>query len=169
MSEPLMEFSDHLSKAWFVKAREVNGKIDNVHLYGIKSLIARNHEFHRQNLHLFQPYEEGYKPNPWRYQYDLTFYIWLEYYSILDEEIKLLRKEGKDEKADELSISRTLYGITRTDFLFAAAELRWPTTVSSDGKRMGLFIRDPWSEDRAEGISDPDYNYLFCFGGLDDF
>jgi len=163
----------HLGTAWFAKTIEASNKgIDHIYDYGIQYLRLHHEEFYRLKFHLAQPYSHDYKPNPYRYQYDLCVFIWLNYYKILNEEVSILRnlhikdrKAGWDTKIDELLATRTLYGISRADFLFAAAGIRWPTTILADGSHHGLFIRDPWSERRVDGLSDEHIKYDIWFGG----
>lgn len=162
-----------LKTEWFAKARSAHYRgLDHLFDYGI--LYLRNHKenFYDQNLHQAKPYSPGYLPNPFRAQYDLSLFLWFNYYQVLKEEVKLLRKfhskdknSGYGERADRLEYEQTLYGITRSDFLFAAAEMRWPTTVFDDGSHHGQFIRDPWSEKRVNALSDPNFKYVISFGG----
>lgn len=163
----------HLNTPWFAKTLEAHTKgIDNIHDFGIQYLRVHHAEFYDKKFHLAQPYSHDYKPNPYRYQYDLCMFVWINYYKILNEEISILRgfhnkdkKGGWEEKINELLTTRTLYGITRTDFMFAAGELRWPSTILSDGAHHGLFIRDPWAERRVDALSDEHKKYVISFGG----
>jgi len=156
----------HLTTTWFAKAKEAHNKgIDNIYDYGIKFIRTSRDAFYREKHHLVAPYSNKYIPNPFRFQYDLTIYIWLNYYKILNEEIHILRKNNQEDLVEKLLISNQLYGISRTDFMFAAAELRWPTTILSDGSHHGLFIRDPWSERRIDALSDKEMKYAISFGG----
>lgn len=154
----------HLDKTWFLRANEKNGILDSTYGYGIQYLRKWKEQFYGANYHTVSPYHKDYVPNPFRYQYDLTVACWLFYYDILKKEIAILRDQGQDDLADQLSQTQTLYGITRSDFLFAAAEMRWPTS-NEDGTLRGSFVRDPWSERRVDAISDPNYKYVFSFGG----
>ncbi len=161
-----MEFNSHIGTAWFERAREAKDKgIDNITLFGIKYLMHQYNDFYKNGYHKVKPYHISYQPNPFRYQYDLMIHIWINYYEILKQEIAILRKENKNEQADLLMQSRTLYGIERHDFLFGAGELRWPTTILPDGGTSGQFIRDPWSERRLKAFSSDKYKYVFGFGG----
>ena len=163
----------HLHKEWFRRSVDASQRgIDNIHGFGIRCLRIEQEKFYAQNFHKVDAYHSSYKPNPFRYQYDLCMFIWLNYYTILKEEIKLLRflhsqdkEKGFSDTAYELEMTQQLYGISRADFLFAAAELRWPTTVLSDGSHHGLFIRDPWSEKRAVALSHPIFKNVISFGG----
>lgn len=162
-----------LDTTWFARACEAHQKgIDHIYDYGIKYIKVHKKHFDEAKLYQFEPYSQRYTPNPFRFQYDLTVFIWVNYYRLLKEEIKLLRSLAKeknhpafDEEADVLSSTQKLYGISRADFMFAAGELRWPTRVLSDGSHHGLFIRDPWSQRRVEAISDESIKAVISFGG----
>lgn len=163
----------HLNTVWFAKAKEAHHHgMDTIYDFGIKYIKVAHDKFYALKKHLVKPYDHEYEPNPFRFEYDLCVYIWLNYHKILSEEIKILRElhlknksAGWDFKADELLTSRTLYGITRTDFMFAAGELRWETTIFSDGSHHGLFVRDPWAEERVAALSDESIKYVISFGG----
>lgn len=163
----------HRDAPWFSKALEAHNKgMDHVFMYGINYLKSYHEKFHSGNFHLIPPYNQKYIPNPFRFQYDLTVHIWINYYKILKAEVEWLRAKARIEKnadymdaADEMLASKTLYGITRADFLFAAAELRWPTTILPDGSHHGMFIRDPWSEKRVAALSHEQLKYVISFGG----
>lgn len=163
----------HIGTTWFAKAKEAHLLgIDHIYDYGIQYIRKHRDLFYAAGHHKTKAYDNKYIPNPFRYQYDLTMFIWLNYYSIINEEIHLLRKAYEKSKRpeyenniNELLATRTLYGISRTDFLFAAGELRWPTTILSDSSHHGLFIRDPWSERRIAAMSDEHYKYVISFGG----
>jgi hypothetical protein len=146
--------------------------IDNIYGYGIKCLVKYHEDFYAAGCQNHKPYSTEYIPNPFRYQYDLTMFIWLNYYKLLQMEVEHLMalhaknpKAGHDNEANELLATRELYGITRTDFMFAAGELRWPTTISETGEHRGLFIRDPWAERRVAAISHETKKYVMLFGG----
>ncbi len=157
---------DHLSKDWFKTALDYHNRgQDNVFTFGIRALKESYNDFYDNNLHKVEPYHVLYEPNPYRYQYDLFMHLWFNFFKILKREIKILRKDGKDELADELYDTQKLYGISRTDCWFAGAELIWPTTIKSDGSRYGKMIRDPWSEKRIEALSDEYVKYVAGFGG----
>lgn len=163
----------HLGTQWFERAKEAHDLgIDHIHDYGIKYLREHMKSFYDAGHHLAKPYDNKYFPNPFRFQYDLTMFVWLNYYKILAQEVKIHQKlhakspkMGYDVIAGKLSSSRLLYGITRPDFLFAAGEMRWPTTILSNGSSHGLFIRDPWSELRVGAMSDEHMKYAVYFGG----
>lgn len=167
----------HLDTTWFAKAKEAHHKgIDHIYDYDISCIRDYRNKFYLSGHHLVEPYGNKYIPNPFRYQYDLTMFLWLNYYKIFNEEISTLRKafekekdKGRKEQCDnainELLKSKTLYGTTRSDFLFAAGELRWPTTILDDGSHHGLFIRDPWSDRRVAALSDEKLKYVISFGG----
>ncbi len=162
-----------IDKIWYAKAHEAHFHgLDNIYDYGIKYIRKHRDLFYAAKHHLTKPYDNKYIPNPFRAQYDLTMFVWFNYYRILHEELVILKelhksdpKAGHNIKADELLSSRVLYGITRTDFMFLAANLRWPTTILSDGAHHGLFIRDPWSERRVAALSDEHYKNVISFGG----
>ncbi len=156
---------------WWKKAKKAHlaGK-NNLYLYGIKSLEKDYEEFYDKGFHLTAKYSANYKPNPFCYQYDLTFHIFLNFNSILDKEIARIRRLAKikkskklHQKANDMSIEKHINGITREDFLFAAAEMRWPTE-DLDGQLFGKFVRDPWCERRVKGICS-EHNFVFTFGG----
>lgn len=158
--------NDLREKAWFKSAFVEHKKgRDHIDALGIISIKKEMKEFYEARLHQVKPYHPAYQPNPFRHQYDLFVHLWINYYKILDREIKELRKIDNDDKADELEESQTLYGITREDCMFAAAELRWPTTVLPNGARKGSFIRDPWAERRVKALSHSDIKYVAGFGG----
>lgn len=164
--------TSHKKTSWFSRASEFNGVMDQVYTYGIKYLHEYKKEMFSKNLHLCPQYHANYIPNPFRYQYDLTFFIWLNFYKILKKEVKILRDLRKKEKnecyddlADEILSTGKIYGISRSDFLFAAADFRWPTTELENGSLHGLMIRDPWSERRVAALSDEKIKYVFSFGG----
>lgn len=152
---------DHFQKEWFHRCLSASEKgIDHIDTLGILSLEEQMEEFYNESKDKIPPYHTRYEPNPFRFQYDLLVHCWLHYHSILDREIKLNK-----EKSEELTLTQNLYGITREDFLFAAAELRWPTTQDKDGARRGKFVRDPWSERRVQDYSHPKIKYTASFGG----
>lgn len=161
----------HLKKPWFKSALEAHKSgIDNIHDYGILYLREYHKKFYSAKKHLDLPYSPEYRPNPFRYVYDTTMFLWLNYYKILDAEIEILKglnevNNSYDSIVSEMQETRTLYGITRSDFMFAAGEFRWPTTVLSTGEKRGLFIRDPWSEKRISAISDEVIQNVISFGG----
>lgn len=161
----------HYGTDWWAKTKEAHNKgMDHIYLYGIQFLKIQHRKFHEHNLHTIPIYHTQYISNPFRFQYDLCLHIWLKYFHILKEEIKILRKQAKidpkaDALADELMNTQTLYGITRSDFLFMAGDLRWPTSFLDNGARHGLFIRDPWSERRVAAISDEKIKNTISFGG----
>lgn len=163
----------HLNTVWFAKAKEAHSSgMDVIYNFGIHCIKEQHDRFYSTKKHLVNPYAHEYEPNPYRFQYDLCVHIWLNYYKILNAEIATLRafhlrdkSVGWDKKADELLTSRNLYGITRTDFMFAAGELRWETSILSDGSHHGLFVRDPWAEERVTALSDESIKYVVSFGG----
>lgn len=163
----------HFGTEFFAKAKEANDKgIDNLYMYGIHYLKIHYGLFHKQFHHTKLPYTPEYIPNPFRFQYDLTVFLWLNYYKIVDKEIEELKRlysatgdNFYQSKADQTTISRLLNGITRADFLFMASELRWPTNILEDGSHHGLLVRDPWSERRIESVSNEKIKYLLTFGG----
>lgn len=163
----------HFGTPWFEKAQEAHYKgFGNIYAYGIRYIKAHHDMFFSRGLDKIEAYSTTYTPNPFMFQYDLTMFIWLNYYKILKQEITILKglhikdqEKQYDQLAEHLSITNKLYGIERIDFLFMAGELRWPTNIGDDGSHRGLFIRDPWSERRARGWSDEKFKYVFSFGG----
>src|SRR6478609_9412432 len=158
---------------WLAKAREAHeGGMDVIYDYGINYIQTYHKQFHETGKHLVQPYHQDYQPNPFRFQYDLTVFIWVNYYKLLHEEVKLLRERASKfndsqagDMADLLLTTKRLYGISRSDFMFTAGELRWPTKILADGSHHGLFIRDPWAERRVDALSDENQKYVISFGG----
>lgn len=145
---------------------------DKIYLHGSMALKARLDEFYECGHHKISPYHEKYIPNPFRHQYDLFIHLYIDWEDILKEEVSLLRKLARkekntsyDDKADELKETNTLYGITKSDAIFAAGELRWPTQIKPNGARIGKFIRDPWAERRIAALNHPDIHYVAGFGG----
>lgn len=137
---------DHLVKPWFHKCVDAkNHGIDHINPLGIDFIRHEVDRFYKEGLHEIPPYHVDYVPNPFRFQYDLLVYCWLNYE-------KILKAEGSLE-------------ISREDFLFAAANLRWPTKIDKNGARTGKFIRDPWSEKRVKDYSHPTIKYSASFGG----
>lgn len=163
----------HIGKPWFKKAMEAHYQgIDVVYLYGLHCLIEYHEAFYSAGNHERRPYSTEYVPNPFRYQYDMTIFLWLNYYKLLDMEIDTLNRMhavdpgvGYHIMANELAATREIYGITRTDFMFAAGEMRWPTVVMENGEHRGLFVRDPWAERRVAAISNESKKYVMLFGG----
>jgi hypothetical protein len=156
---------NHLNQPWFKKCKEASEKgIGNIYAFGIKAIREEKDAFYAEGKHKLEKYHFRYEPNPYLHQYDLLVHIWLNYYKILEKEIQILRKLG-DSRADDLQETRTLYGIERKEFFFAAAELRWPTTKTAKGAYDGIFVRDPWAEQRIEALSDEHYKYVMTFGG----
>ncbi len=165
--------TDHREKSWFKSAMQAaKAGRDHIYTHGLISVRNDAKEFYAQGYHKAEPYSPKYIPNPYRYQYDLFVHIWLNFYKILDNEILALRtlavKERNSsfsDKADELLATQTLNGITREDCLFAAAEIRWPTSIDANGGRTGKFVRDPWSERRVKALSHETIKYVAGFGG----
>jgi hypothetical protein len=163
----------HINTTWFAKAKEAHMLgMDHIYDYGIRYIRVHRDSFYAAKHHEVMPYDNKYMPNPFRFQYDLTMFIWINYYKILKEEIAILKKiHERDKKggfgdlAESLILTNQLYGISRSDFLFAAGELRWPTVMDSAGAHYGLFIRDPWSERRVDAISDEHLKHVVMFGG----
>lgn len=156
---------DHLEQPWFKKCQEASRKgMGHIYAFGIKAIREEKEEFYAAGKHKLPNYHFRYEPNPFLHQYDLLVHIWLNYYRILDREIFLLRKEGREADAEKLEASRTIYGVPRKDFFFAAAELRWPTYRVGEAYH-GIFVRDPWADDRVEALSDEHYKYVMTFGG----
>lgn len=163
----------HEGTAYFAKALEAHHKgMDTVYDFGIQYVRVYHDEFYKRKLHLSRPYAHDYQPNPFRFQYDLCVWLWLNYYKILNEEIAILRtlhnkdkRAGHDNTINEILSTRVLYNIPRADFLWMAAHLRWPTTVLPDGAHHGLFIRDPWAELRLDAMSHESIKYDIWFGG----
>jgi hypothetical protein len=153
-------------KHWFLRSMEAHHKgPNNLFTFGIKGIRQQALKFREARLDRVDHYHVAYQPNPFVFQYDLMVHIWINYYKILRREIVILREEGNDDLADELAYTKLLYGVTRSDFLFGAAELRWPTTILADGSHHGKLIREPWSERRVDALSDEFIKYVIGFGG----
>lgn len=163
---------DHREKDWFKMAYSNAERPGNIYTHGIKVLAQDMKDFYKKGLHKIPAYSQHYVPNPFVHQYDLFVHMWINYYKILSREIDYLRmlesKENNEDygyQADELEATKKLYGISREDCFFAAAEIRWPTQISETGARTGKLIRDPWSEKRITAISHPEIKYVASFGG----
>jgi len=154
-----------LTSRWQKKAYENHAERGVLYDFGIKYIRELHESFYAQGMHKVEAYSEKYTPNPFLYQYDLCVFIWINYYTILRNEIRILRAQNKEELADEMLEKNTLYGMERFEFLFLAGEMRWPTTIMADGSTHGLYIRDPWAELRARAISDEHLKYIASFGG----
>lgn len=165
--------TDHREKDWFKASLKAHNQgRDHVYLHGIHSLKKDMENFYLQNYQHIKPYRPEYQPNPFRHQYDLFMHLWINFHKILKSEIKELRRlavvesnDSYNDQADELHDTSTLYGITRVDCMFAAGELRWPTSILHDGSRRGSFIRDPWAERRIKALSHETIKYVAGFGG----
>lgn len=161
-----LPIDDHLSKEWFKRCKFVSDRgIDHIDTLGIRALEKEFNAFYDEGKHTVSYYTTNYEPNPFRAQYDLLVHCWIKFYDLLKAEIAILKKEKKFDLAEEVELTQKLYGISREDFLFAAAELRWPTTIKPNGARVGKFVRDPWSEKRMIDYSHPTIKYTASFGG----
>lgn len=155
---------DHLSKEWFKHSLD-SVERGQIYLHDIQALQRSMNTFYDKGLDKAKPYNDNYIPNPYRYQYDLFIHMWLHFFDILKEEVRLLRRDGKNSEADTLEGTNTLYGISREDCFWAAAEIRWPTEIDKNGSREGHLVRDPWSERRVTALSHPTTKYVAGFGG----
>lgn len=163
----------HLGKQWFSNALDAHyAGQGNLYAFGIRYIQEYHERFKKAGADKLPAYHTNYQPNPFRFQYDLMVFIWLNYYNIHREECRIIRdlhtskpKAGHDETLKKLVESGELYEITRTDFMFAAGEMRWPTTILADGSMHGKFVRDPWSEKRIDALGHRDIKYDFFFGG----
>lgn len=164
---------NYLDSDWFNKVIEAHrAGIDHIYDFGIQAIRDHNEWFYKQEKDKDEPYCSNYSPNPFRYQYDLCVFCWINYYRLLEIEIQILKKkdeenpfDGHGDDAIKMGISNTLYGISRSDFFFAASELRWPTSIKDNGQYKGLLIRDPWAEKRIDAYSSRDYQNVISFGG----
>lgn len=155
----------HLQEQWFIRSREASNKgKGHIFAFGSLALRERYKTYYSSGLHKAKEYERYFEPNPFTHQYDLLVYCWINFRQILNEEIIALRSERKDDLADEINATNSLYGIKREDFLFGACELRWPSNLMN-GSYRGPVVRDPWMEERAAAFSDEKYNYIISFGG----
>jgi hypothetical protein len=154
---------------WFDKVKQAHAAgPKNLYMLGIKWLHIRYNDYHQAGYQNLPKYHKDYVVNPFVFQYDLLLFVWINYYKILSQEIKLLKASKYEEDqfmAQTLKLTNKLYGIDRSDVLFAAAELRWPTTLTSEGSYQGLFVRDPWSVRRVEAASDEFIKTIITFGG----
>jgi hypothetical protein len=159
-------FKSHIGTPWFERVKEESKKgKGHIYSFGLKHIKDIYKSFIEQGYDKIPPYHQSYTPNPFVYQYDFCVYLWLNYKLVLDREISYLRAQKLDDLADELLQSQTIYGVSRADLIFAAGDLRWPTTILPDGGHHGSFIRDPWSDIRLKAISDYDIKNVISFGG----
>jgi len=165
----------HLFQPWWEKIRGANEVgAGHIEMFGIQAMNNYCNEFHHNQMHLAQPYDRNYQPNPFAYQYDFMMHVFLNYKQIYEKEIELIKHHidnnlKKSRKAREyldfMQATKKLGGLTRQEYLFAAAELRWPTEVDSIiGSLTGDMVRDPWVERRVNAaVGGRDYN--ISFGG----
>ena len=169
----MFEFESHIGKKWYEVALDHHNKgRDHIYTYGIRCIKDIHESYHKQNYHKVPAFHQSYTPNPFRTQYDFSIYCWINYYKLIKREIDFLEDLSKREKtekysyeADEIRTTKKLYGISREDFLFAAAEMRWPTTILPNGRHEGQFVRDPWSNLRVQAYSNPEIKNIISFGG----
>jgi hypothetical protein len=169
----MYDFTTHIGTKWFDLALEQHNKgMDHLYTYGIRCIKDIHKRYHEAGYHKIPAFHPSYTPNPFRTQYDFTVYVWINYQKILKLEVDYLESLAKKERSDkysceaeELRTTKKLYGISREDFLFAAADMRWPTTILPDGRHEGQFVRDPWSNLRVQALSHPELKNVISFGG----
>lgn len=162
----------HLQEKWFKKSLEAHqGGRGHIFAFGSLALRKRYEDFYKEEKHKIEAYDRYFEPNPFTHQYDLFVYCWFHFRSILNQEMKLLRKKAEKEKnqnysdaADQILDTNTLYGISRADFMYGACELRWPSMKIGKSYR-GPLVRDPWMEERVEAYSDEKMKFIMTFGG----
>lgn len=159
-------------RPWLKKVMEASRKKE-LYLHGILSLKKQMDLFYQEGLDQVEYFQPDYKPNPFKFQYDLELHIFIEWDYLKKKEIKRLKKklEGSADEALSERIQKRLKiveevgpsGIPRHEHLFNAAEIRWPSTVYQ-GKVNGQMLRDPWSVRRFESLCDSS-DYVVNFGG----
>lgn len=162
----------HLQEEWFKRSLEAHNK-GHGHIFAFNShaLRQRYRQFYDEKKDEIKAYDRYFEPNPFTHQYDLLVYCWFYFRSIINQEIEILRlKANKEDKpqlhdiADEITETNSLYGVTRSDFMYGACELRWPSMLMN-GSYRGPLVRDPWMEERVEAFSDEKYKFIMTFGG----
>lgn len=159
-------FKTHIGTPWFERVKEESEKgKGHIYTFGLKHIPEVYKRFTDGGHDKIPAYHPSYTPNPFVYQYDFCIYLWLNYKKILNKEIEWLRSNKSHDLADELLQSQKIYGVSRADLIFAAGDLRWPTTILPDGRHEGEFIRDPWSDIRMQAMSDDKIKNVISFGG----
>jgi hypothetical protein len=104
-------------------------------------------------------FDIDYIPNPWMYQYDMEFFIFLNY--------EKLRKICYDKvwSKHEFYTNNGPTGLPRSEHLLNAISIRWPTVIKHTGEHSGLLVRNPWMEDQVEGIAKYTDNVYYGGGG----
>lgn len=162
----------HLQEEWFKRSLEAHNK-GHGQIFAFNSLALRYRfrKFYDEGKDKIKAYDRYFEPNPFTRQYDLLVYCWINFRQILNEEIGHLRAKAIKEKnetfnslADQIVETNTLYGVTRSDFMYGACELRWPSALMNGAYR-GPLVRDPWMEERTEAFSDEKYKFIMTFGG----
>lgn len=167
-----------MSPADIIKERKAKfqqaslGGVDTIYTYGLDVLAMDRKKFYQDGKHQASPLHVLFEPNPFRFQYDLEVHLFFNYDSLVARQIKLLQECIKSERntskllqlTDKLDFVKTYgTGISRDEHFWNACSLRWPTSIASDGRELGLFIRDPWGDDFMKGVVD--YEYIYMFGG----
>jgi len=167
-------------RPWLKKVVPHSSERGKIYTYGVTVLQSMCRTFYKKNKHLIPKFHQDYEPNPWEYQYDLEMFIFLNYKKISDmENIRMhgiIRKEQeKGEDANEELIEKCwkrldsikengVTGLPREEHWWNAAEIRWPTNVTSTGEHRGQMLRDPWAQKRIQGLT-KGYEYIFTMGG----
>lgn len=151
-----------------------------IYTYGVRVLKTMCRTYYKQGKDKIPHFDPEYVPNPWEYQYDLEMFIFINYKKISDAENSRLhdlirREEAKEESKDQELINsywarldfikeNGVTGLPREEHWWNAAEIRWPTTVTSSGEHRGQMLRDPWAQKRIKGLTEG-YQYVFTMGG----
>lgn len=141
-----------------------------VYDYGFEVIRQDKEEFFRNEWHKLKPVSQGFKPNPYLYQYDLEVHIFINYDSIVSRQIEALEKMmWNDQDNEQLNIKLDFVrtygtGLTRSEHFWNAASIRWPTKVDPITKKEeGMLVREPWAEDFINAVCG--YEYVNMFGG----
>lgn len=142
-------------KEKFSIARQSSEFSDNPKIYYYNSLALQDR--HSKFIRADQ-YSIEYEPNPFIFQYDLEFYIFLNYERIKAEE---LEHSSEKDKSQILEFGPT--GFSREEHLLNAMAIRWPIKVLSTGAHSGILVRTPWLEDFATAMAN--YSDVITYGG----
>jgi len=164
----------HLFQPWWRKVKEAaEGGKRSLYLFGIEAVKRDMEQFFAEGKDRLKFYTKAYEVNPYYYQYDLLLHIFFNFDDIKKREIEIIRETAKkdpkrrealEEYIDRIIREETLGGIKRKEYLFAAMELRWPTTILPNGGLRGVMVRDPWIEKRGDAVCSK-FKYILTFGG----
>ena len=130
-----------------------------LHLYRCKALRARFEGFHKREQHKIPLFDEKYLPNPWVFQYDLEFQIFLDWKNLKKEALALAESDEEREWIEEYGPT----GLQAHEHLFLAAEIRWPIERKRNGAWLSKLCPHPWIEDQWKELID--WKFLIVFGG----